>query len=52
VIKNKRQVQLNKPRVRGRVGVAFALNQNLKEVRQKNLLNKRAIVRKPLNKKV
>ncbi len=42
ITKNKRQIQLNK----GRVGVAFVLNQNLKEVREKNLLNKREIIGK------
>jgi len=52
IIKNKRQIQFNKARVQGHGGVAFVLNQNLQEVRQKNLLNKREIIRKPLMKKV
>jgi hypothetical protein len=51
--KNKRQVQSNQVRVPGHAGVAFVLNRNLEEVRQKNLQNKREIIRKlPLAKKV
>ncbi|CAF3325181.1 unnamed protein product [Rotaria sp. Silwood1] len=47
-IENKRQVQLNKSHVKDHNGVVSVLNQNLKEIRQKNLLNKREFIRKPL----
>lgn len=50
--RNRPQVQLNKPRVQAHIGAAFMLNRNLEEVRHKNLLNKQAIIRKPLIKKV
>ena len=43
-IQNKRQNQSNKARVQGHVVV---LNKNLKQIRHKNLLNKREIKRNP-----
>ncbi|CAF4355954.1 unnamed protein product, partial [Rotaria sp. Silwood2] len=46
-IENKRQVQLNKPHVKNH-GVVSELNRNLKEIRHKNLLNKREFIRKKL----
>jgi hypothetical protein len=53
VPKTKCQVQSNQARVPGHAGVAFVLNRNLEEVRQKNLQNKREITRKlPPAKKV
>ncbi|CAF3443277.1 unnamed protein product [Rotaria socialis] len=48
IVGNKRQVQLNKPRVKKKDGIAVLLNQNLEEIRQKNLLHKREFVRRPL----
>jgi hypothetical protein len=49
VVQTKRQSQPNKARVQGHVVV---LNQNLNQVRHRNLLNKREIIRKPLVNKV
>ena len=47
-IRNKRSVQSNK----ARPGAALVLSRNLEEVRQRNLLHKREMIRRPSVKKV